>query len=160
MENNFFEIMSKQSDEQLINIVTEQRNDYREDAVVVAENILMQRGIAIKQPLRQPAKPKEIRNEINKRLAEGESIYSIKSDFRERNIEVPDIMDELAIKEKNVNKKNPILMYGFGIFGIIEIFLGHRMIGISLILLNFLGLAYIYMKNPPVSNDEFKSSEK
>ena len=45
MENEFTEVMSQRTDEELINIVTVQRDDYNPIAVEVAENEIKRRGI-------------------------------------------------------------------------------------------------------------------
>ena len=168
MENSFFEIMSKYSDEQLIRIVTEQRNDYREDAVTVAEDILVRRGIVIEQPCRQPMTSEEIRNEMNERLSDGESFFSVKSDFKERGIDVPDITEKLEIQEeKSLNsgskkrKRNHIIGWIFIAIGIFRLIMGFSyygnqrdiIVGVVLIVGTFLGFAFDYFKNSYVGDD-------
>lgn len=142
--------MLKLSDEQLIEIVNDPRNGYRDDAVIAAESILMSRKAAIEQCRRQP----ETSDEIHQNIDEGD-------------IDMSNIIGEPEIDEEETPKKKK----NFYIYGWVIIILGiywinkglsydgfihwwYVITGLSSVFAALLIFAVNYMKNPPNSSTE------
>lgn len=91
MNNAFLEVMESHPDRKLKEIVESKRGDYQPEAIEAAEFVLRKRNVRYKE-----AEPDEIvemtydeiREDIEKRTAKGESMSSIRKYYKEAGVDI------------------------------------------------------------------------
>jgi hypothetical protein len=109
-ENPFYEIMSEHSNEKLLDIVENKRNEYEVDAISAAESVLKLRNISwtIKSEETEPIQFENVREEINYRLENGETIEMIRNDLKSRGVNV---FEYAEMDQEEEAKNNPDFAY-------------------------------------------------
>lgn len=91
MNNSFLEVMESHPDKKLKEIVESERGDYKAQAIEAAEFVLRKRKVKFKEaePLEIVEMTyDEIREDIEKRKANGESMPSIRKYYKEAGVDV------------------------------------------------------------------------
>lgn len=86
------------TDENLIEIVTVEKENYQPQAVQAAREVLSERGIAWRETEEHQPDEIDINLEIKQRLDSGESVEAVLIDLRERGISPSDLVQKKAHK--------------------------------------------------------------
>ncbi|HTL80789.1 MAG TPA: hypothetical protein VL651_03745 [Bacteroidia bacterium] len=114
--------MNSHPNAKLIDIVENKRDDFQPEAVAAAELVLKNRNVKFKTPEPVeiiPMTVDEIREEVEARKKAGESMQSIKMDFRSKGVDLNKLDD--ALQDENEKRSWKIRRNGFIIGGILVI---------------------------------------